>query len=927
MAFSQNKRLKDVASFKDGMNWMEVESKDRVSKNVLLTELEQSLDLRRQHSLEVMHSEEDDLGFVHTKYRQHYNNVPVEGAIYIFHEKNEQTIRANGRLVEDLSVSVIPKISKDEARQRALDYINARAWYWEDPAKEALIKRIKRDESASFYPQPELVLSDEQYSQDGSNYRLSWKVDIYAEGSIGRKIVFVDAISGVIYYTLEGCKEGHVEGIAETRYHGTQSIITDSVAPNLYRLVDSTRAGGIFTYDMNESRNVNDAVDFVDEDNYWDNANAEMDDAATDVHWGMEKTFDYFLEKLGRNSFDNNGAPIISYVHYNVGWFNARWTGQFCQFGDGGDNPLTSIDIVSHELTHGVTDYAADLIYANESGALNESFSDIFGTAVEFYALPDSAKWTMGLRNFALRNMANPNDYGHPDTYMGDNWFTEEGDNGGVHTNSGVQNYWFYLLSEGGSGMNDHGFSYDVTGIGMDKAAAIAYRNLTTYLTPTSTHDDARLGAILAAADLYGACSDEVVQTSHAWYAVGLGDDRLGPDLEILEVLGPVSACELGSDENLTFTFRYVGTGCPGFVAEGDTILLGFRTEDGAVHLDTMISNEVINRGDLITHTFSGSQDMSMDSTYRIDFWVDFKPDVLDFNDTLFDYSVSNVRRLGRGDVIGFERLQDVKDSIFIVTNEHAQTRIKFNSGSQGFWGFQMNGINVGDGRDLEIAETEADNFIVNPEYVARLCMCADATDWENVRLSFDLKQTFSEFHGQNSGPDISSFVSNLRIMVNDEQIGDQYHPETYKSDPYVTHIVDLDEFVGQQFELCFEGQHYLRKEEDPITGSQGDNSFLDNIYLTDELISSVEELAAGTFSIFPNPNNGQFVIQLMDGFNDSYNLRILDAMGRQVFYSSDDASEINRTISIDARDLSSGIYMINLNTDDGQLSKKILIK
>ena len=112
-----------------------------------------------------------------------------------------------------------------------------------------------------------------------------------------------------------------------------------------------------------------------------------------------------------------------------------------------------------------------------------------------------------------------------PDTYEGNDWVTGPADNGGVHSNSGVQNFWYYLLVNGGTGTNDINNAYSVQGLGLDTAAQIAYRNLSTYLTPTSNYEDARFFGIQSAIDLFGACSYEVEQTTRAWYAVGVGID------------------------------------------------------------------------------------------------------------------------------------------------------------------------------------------------------------------------------------------------------------------------------------------------------------------------------------------------------------------------------------------------------------------
>ena len=163
-------------------------------------------------------------------------------------------------------------------------------------------------------------------------------------------------------------------------------------------------------------------------------------------------------------------------------------------YGDGNATytPLTSLDIGGHEITHGLTSYTANLNYSYESGALNESFSDCFGTAVEWYADPACRLAYRWRYRSSIPFTQQPNAYGQPDTYLGTNWATGTADNGGVHTNSGVQNYWFYLLANGGSGTNDIGNSFSVTGIGLSKAAAITFRTLTVYLSPTSQYADAK---------------------------------------------------------------------------------------------------------------------------------------------------------------------------------------------------------------------------------------------------------------------------------------------------------------------------------------------------------------------------------------------------------------------------------------------------
>ena len=279
-----------------------------------------------------------------------------------------------------------------------------------------------------------------------------------------------------------------------------------------------------------------------------------------DVHWGMEKTIDFYREKFNRNSYDNRGSVVYQLVNPPSTGFgvlgsiyaNACALGEYNPalmiYGMGeisskneqkfkSSRPWVSLDIMAHEYSHLVSDHNGNggLEYVGESGALNESFSDIMGISVLKYAT-GYVGWLCGsdimIYVSNLRSMENPKNSqdglaAQPNTYGGVYWADPQDrftDHGGVHTNSGVQNYWFYLLTEGGSGANDINNTFEVLGIGIDKAVQIAYRNLIYYLTPEATHEDARNGSIQAAIDLYGEDSQEHQSVMNAWYAVGVGD-------------------------------------------------------------------------------------------------------------------------------------------------------------------------------------------------------------------------------------------------------------------------------------------------------------------------------------------------------------------------------------------------------------------
>jgi Zn-dependent metalloprotease len=339
-----------------------------------------------------------------------------------------------------------------------------------------------------------------------------------------------------------------VSSIAETLYtnNGIEDELTATnfikeaiIVDGNYRLRESGRGGGIATFDAGGTFVLWRSTDFVDNDSIFTDPN---DQAGVSTHWAAEATYDYFLDKHGRNSYDDAGGRIISYVHYGEDFLNAQWTGSHMQFGDGNElndyRPLVNIDVIAHEFTHGVTQYTASLIYQDQYGALNESFSDIFGEHVENYLLDGVNDWLMGDEVGTIRSFINPNTYGQPDTYLGSMWYTGTADYGGVHINSGVQNFWFYLLSVGGTGVNDHGDEYSVTAIGMEEAAQIAYRNLTVYLMPTSEYEDARGGSLNAAVDLFGVNSPQFNSVQDAWNAVGVYYPFIGPYPELTTING-----------------------------------------------------------------------------------------------------------------------------------------------------------------------------------------------------------------------------------------------------------------------------------------------------------------------------------------------------------------------------------------------------
>ncbi|MBC6605981.1 M4 family metallopeptidase [Hymenobacter sp. BT188] len=501
--------------------------------------LSEQLELTADDQFQSAKIETDPMGFVHEKFEQYYKGIRVEHGEYTVHARQGTVESMSGSFERVQNVKTAPALNENAALQRALRFVGGKKYMWEDAGEEATLKEHENNPRASYKPEGELVIVANTQAEPGSpefeQPTLAWKFNIYSQQPVSRAYIYVDAETGDIVAKDAIIKHAAATGTFATRYSGTKTGATESINGS-YRLRELTRGSGIETYNCRKGNSYTTAVDFTDADNSWtEYNNANLDNAALDAHYGAQSTYDYFKNIHARNSYNNAGAKIKSYVHFDdtpgdgKGYENAYWNGSVMTYGDGYTrfDPLTSLDVAAHEIGHAVCSSTANLTYSYESGALNEGFSDIWGAAVEYYKDPNKATWLIGedidkVRP-SLRSMSNPNAESQPDTYKGTYWYAGSGDNGGVHTNSGVLNHWFYRLAVGGSGTNDIGSSFSVTGIGIDAAAKIAYRTESVYLTASSNYAAARTYSIQSATDLYGAGSAQVIATTNAWYAVGVG--------------------------------------------------------------------------------------------------------------------------------------------------------------------------------------------------------------------------------------------------------------------------------------------------------------------------------------------------------------------------------------------------------------------
>jgi len=482
------------------------------------------------------------------RYAEYYKGIKVDRSSFTLTSKDDKV----SFLVSNIynvpkGSSTLPGITEEAALKLALNNIGAEVYAWQDPGMEKMLQKSTGKADTSNFPKGTLVWMDNRLGSEEQQDRvlhLAYCFNVYAKKPLSRDMVYVDAATGKILFVNSLLHNVFTTATASgaSLYSGTVSLgaLLD-LSTGTYYLQDRSRAANINTFDCHNTTGST-ITDITSASSTY------TTDVGLDAHWGAGKVYDYWSVMQGRASFDNANKTINSYVHYDVNYNNAFWDGTEMIYGDGsgiaggGFSPLAALDVCAHEIGHAVCQYTANLDYEKESGAMNEGFSDIWGAVIENYADPHEtdavakSNYKIGeeISSSGLRSMSNPNSFSQPDTYGGTSWFnvvsctpTTGNDHCGVHRNSGVLNFWFYLLAQGGSGTNDVGNSYSVTGIGMSKAANIAY-GTELVLTNTSDYAACRAASISVATTLYGSCAAEVIAVTKAWYAVGVGANFTG---------------------------------------------------------------------------------------------------------------------------------------------------------------------------------------------------------------------------------------------------------------------------------------------------------------------------------------------------------------------------------------------------------------
>lgn len=402
-----------------------------------------------------------------------------------------------------------------------------RTYKFSNPSAKSLLSGQFPDMLPDAFRDKPLSSFEQVWMQEnnGEHFELVWILESAQQGDLMPMRGLFNPETGIFTPTQDHICFADSAGFAHTKYHGNCALPA-WFENGAFSLKSTLRGQRIETINLNNQTGYTQITPFLDSDNIWGPPYPTGSDYAADAHYCAVKYYDFLQSSFSRNSIDNNGYPLVSYLNYGQGLVNAFWNGNSVVYGGGNNTtqPYTSLDIAGHEFTHGLIQKTANLNYSGEPGTINEAIADMLGAALEFYGAPQQANWTIAESSgTTLRSMAFPKQFNQPDTYHGNFWYYGSGDNGGVHINSGFINKWFYLLAVGGQGTNDLGFSYSIQGIGIEKATSIVYETLLSRLIPASGFTDFRNGSMLSVQQLYGACSNETATCMRAWEAVGFG--------------------------------------------------------------------------------------------------------------------------------------------------------------------------------------------------------------------------------------------------------------------------------------------------------------------------------------------------------------------------------------------------------------------
>ena len=546
----ENPALQNLVQLVYDYGYIEYESGITFIPETFFLKYREAFELDEKDRIELFRTSQSIDGATTYQYQQYHDEIKVLGGGMNMRVKDGKLISSNGRFIKNLPSSEA-LVTGPKAAERGIMAVPAERYRWEVPAREADLKAMTGNSKATYFPKPQLVyMPDRRSSVRPYPYVLTYKVPVLTQVPYQEQMVYIGARDGEIVEQYEDL----ADATANTMYNGVVNIETfyNSGTGN-YILLDQTRGNTIETCKQFEQKDIpgNIGHDFIyDDDDDWGTvfSDGSNDQAGLDVHYGTAVFFDYFSNFHGQTNFHPDGTNQLMRNHIHSVEYprNAVYsaTDYLAVFGDneymGTQSPLTCLDIVTHEWGHAWVRSHIDggALYAGEPKSINEGLADLMETIVAYYELGVEPEWLHGDECYqpdqTPRNPVDPHSANQPlnigdyDYYFSD------------HAVSSILGRWFYLLTEGGSGMtavnyqldgmvggNGAPYSYEVGPVGLDISRDILVETIANRLSNVAgfsvdlTFGSLRDYTIQVAVDFYGACSYETQQVMNAWYAVG----------------------------------------------------------------------------------------------------------------------------------------------------------------------------------------------------------------------------------------------------------------------------------------------------------------------------------------------------------------------------------------------------------------------
>jgi len=929
----------------------------------------------------ITNSQTDAKGHQHIRLEQSFEGIKVYGSEIALHENSTDIHLFNGRYFPT------PKI---DIRQRNVTQAQAEQTVKSEITKETSLLELSPEALKLVDGEPlESTLMIYHPESNPEQPRLVWHVQIIPNVT-NRWEYFVDANTGeVLFHHKNICQ---LFGWHEDHDHhscGADSPITSdknesfpnemvvneetAVANDLsnvprqisvwrdggtYLMIDASRnmfnaaqsnlpqsaVGVIGTFDANntypgQGSNIN----LVNHGN-----NSSWTRNEVSAHYNAGIAYEYFRTVFGRNSIKDQGENIFSVINVSDengnDMDNAFWNGETMFYGNGNQAfsaPLAkALDVAGHEMAHGVVQSTANLVYQGESGALNESFADIFG------AMIDREDWQIGeevanpsvFPTGTMRDMANPNNGGNSSNFFWqpahyDERFTGSQDNGGVHINSGIPNHAYYLFAT-------------TNGIGKDKAEQIFYRALTDYLVMSSQFVDLRIAVIQAATDIHGNGSNEVAAAAAAFDAVGILGGS-GGDFQIDTEANPGDDFILWSDDNLSNI--NTSTALPdlttiGALTQDNHISRPSVSDDGTeivyVHSDGSLrlieldwssgSPEITGEFNLNSTSVWRNIVISKDGTKVAALLGDLSQNDFDNEILVFDFiseegqwfALSNpttANGLSTGDVLFADALEFDITGEFLLYDAFNQIPSSFGEDIE-YWDIGL--LKVWDNSTNIFANSTDPQINKIFNNLGEQVSVGNPTFAKNSPYVI----SFDHVEGGISGTNYSVYGVNI-------QTGEQGVIFGGNKPGFPSYSVD-DQFV--MFSFNNQGTDILAFREVNTNKTGGINDafiLIENAtwgawYAIGErdLVDTDDLLKLSTeFSVLPNPSAGRLNLRYTGVDQIETSIKIFDNLGQLIAQKDLQLDPESATSIFDLSSSPSGSYILQITTDAGQIAKRVI--